>query len=266
MGHEADQVGERRAAADGVGQNEQAHDDQDRHRRRPRPQPPRADQLIEGKQQRRGLAVVALLEEGIEMKSDGRQTDEAEHQGRAHAAFEPIERRGRELRRQLRNARIGEARNGRCPDRQYAFRRQVGLLDHFREHLGEDAGVGNRTERMPVVGDSPRSGSAAAPRTIRAPSAGTRTAAIRHAAAPEHQRKQEAGASADRDAKDGERHRPHHADHFDGEKVRPDQARRQARISAHGLSALTARWRARAQRQRPTEIGPLRSDSRASVV
>ena len=112
------------------------------------------------------------------MEADGRQADEAEHQGRAHAAFEPIERVGPELRRQLRNARIGEARNGRGSDRQYALRRQVGLLDHLREHLGEDAGVGNRDRKdAGSRATGPRSGSAAMPKTIRAPSAGMRTEA-----------------------------------------------------------------------------------------
>ena len=162
------------------------------------------------------------------MKADGRQADEAQHQGRAHAAFEPVERVGPELRRQLRNARIGEARDGRGSGRQHAFSRQIGLLDHLREHLGEDAGIGNR--------DGEDAGGRRQTRDLdqqQRPEQLVHRAQERaqepDGAQPrEHEREQKPGARADRDAEHGERHRPHHAHRLDGEEVRPDQAGHEA--------------------------------------
>ena len=149
------------------------------------------------------------------MEPDGRQADEAQHQGRAHAAFEPVERVRPEVRRQLRNAHIGKARNGRGSGRQYAFCRQVSLLDHLRKHLRKDAGVRNRdgedsrSWRQPCNLDQQQ-----CPKQL-VHGAQKRAQDADGAQPREHQREQKSGARADRDSENGERHRPHHAHRLD---------------------------------------------------
>jgi len=124
-------------------QQQQASDEQKRHRCRPRPQPACADEQVEHAKQRRCLCVLALLEIAFEVKADGREAHEAEHQCGAQAAFKPIERVGLEPLGDFGKPCKGECGHGRCAARQHLFRREVRLFDHLGKDLGEDAGVGN---------------------------------------------------------------------------------------------------------------------------
>jgi hypothetical protein len=72
------------------------------------------------------------------------QADEAEHQGRAHGAFEPVERVVPEGRGDLRQAGVGERREGAGPRRQDPQGGQIRLLDDLRIDLGADARIGQR--------------------------------------------------------------------------------------------------------------------------
>ena len=162
------------------------------------------------------------------MEADGRQADEPQHQRRAHAAFEPIQRVGPELRRQLRNARIGEsARRSRCRPAARARPKDRPPRSSRRTPWRRCRSKGSRRRGSRWSATARRPGSATTPRTARAPSAGTRTDSRIGAQPREHQREQEAGAGADRHSEHRERHRPHHAHHLDRKEVRPDQAGRE---------------------------------------
>ena len=90
------------------------------------------------------------------METDGRQTHETEHQRRAHAAFEPVEGVGLQLLRDHRESRKGEARQRRGLMRQDILRRPVRFLEDLREHLREDAGVGEGDGEDPGRGRESR--------------------------------------------------------------------------------------------------------------
>jgi len=110
VAEETREIAPRRAVSGGFGQDQEAPDDEERHGCSARPEPARADENIEAEQQCRRLRVMPLLEIGFEVEADGRQSHEAEDEGRAHAAFEPVERVGLDLLPDDRQPGKGEAR------------------------------------------------------------------------------------------------------------------------------------------------------------
>ena len=93
VGHEADEAGEPSPSSDGLAARASTLTTiRIGTVAEPHPEPARADQRVEHEEQRAGLGVAALPEGGFEVEAHGRQADEAEHQGRAHGAFEPVER------------------------------------------------------------------------------------------------------------------------------------------------------------------------------
>ena len=235
VAEEAREVGPGRAAADGLGEQQDAAEDQERQRRRPGPDPARADQHVEDAEQRRGLRVVALLEVGFEVEADRRQADEAEHQGRAQAAFEAVERVGLERPDELRQAAVGEGGDRRRAARQHLDGREVGLLDHLGEDLGEEAGVGER--------DGEEAGRRPEPEDL---DQEERPEQLVHGAQDHgehpHRREgrisdgeQKAARRAEADAEHREGHRPDHAPGLDREEVGPEHAAHEPRHLGPGI-------------------------------
>ena len=142
MAHEAPEAREPVRRADGPRQSDDADDEEDGQGGEAHPQAAGADQGVEDEEQRSGLCVAALPEGGFEVEAHGRQADEAEHQGRAHRAFEAVERVVPEGGGDIRQASVREGRERAGARGQHPQGREVRLLDDLGIHLGTDARVG----------------------------------------------------------------------------------------------------------------------------
>jgi hypothetical protein len=178
---------------------------------------------------------VPLLEEGFEVEADRRQADEAEHERRAQAAFEAVERVVLEGPEEVRQAAVEKGRDERRAARQDVHGRQVRLLDHLGEDLGEEAGVGQRDgEEAGGGAEAEDLDEKERPEQLVDGAEGRRE----HADGAKGRigdGEDEAASRAEADSDDGEGHRPDHAPGFDGEEVGAQDAAPEPRQFGPGV-------------------------------
>ena len=143
VGQEAHDIAAAERAA-GRDEEDDTRQDVDRQQARADPDRDRRDERVEQEKEGGDFRVVAVLERGIEEKSQGRQADEAENGTRAQAALQAVERIGAKMDEHVGQADEQEDGQARRLVHQRAQERLLVLVQDLGVDLGEDAAIGNR--------------------------------------------------------------------------------------------------------------------------